>query len=706
MQLKPGSKLQNGKYEIVRTLGQGGFGITYEAEQVALHRRVAIKEFFMKDYCDRDESTSHVTLGTSSGSKELVVKFRTKFVREAQMIASQDHPHIVKIYDVFEENGTAYYVMEFLEGGSLADLVKKEGPLSESKSLDLVRQVGDALSHLHGQNCLHFDVKPSNVLLNRTGNAVLIDFGISKHYDEAGSQTSSTPVGISKGFAPLEQYQQSELSTFTPATDIYALGATLFYLLTGQIPPSASEVNEDGLPPFPLAISGPTQRAIIKAMSPRRKDRPQNIDSFFALLTHSPSDGISAKNDGLSLKDIEKAVTTEDEEETIIQEPLSKHQVTSIKKENLRGRKHNTKPFLWVCLFLGIPLIIYLAVFFIPWDNLSRAFAKEDSITINGARTYSFTFGSKGDNRQFNLDKNFSDDWTYSQKPDWCTIQSGSTVFTVICVENTTTKSRSADIIFSKKGSEIILATLTINQEAATPAVITASGISMQSTGYFEASVGESFYINYTISPVEAKNHKVTWSSSDKTVATVSSDGTITAKGSGYTTIYAKVDEVSAKCNLEIRIIPTPTISLSDYYCKMNVGETKTIKAYNYGKSLYWYSEDNRVATVSQTGVVKAVGAGEVKVWARGDESKVCIIKVESSNTSDNTQDTEYINMNVGDSKYLKINGNVPDKVVVDSGKSVIVNTFSGFVSAERSGVTSVTCWYNGQIKRFSITVR
>ena len=132
MQLKPGSKLQNGKYEIVRTLGQGGFGITYEAEQVALHRRVAIKEFFMKDYCDRDESTSHVTLGTSSGSKELVVKFRTKFVREAQMIASQDHPHIVKIYDVFEENGTAYYVMEFLEGGSLADLVKKEGPLISS----------------------------------------------------------------------------------------------------------------------------------------------------------------------------------------------------------------------------------------------------------------------------------------------------------------------------------------------------------------------------------------------------------------------------------------------------------------------------------------------------------------------------------------------------------------------------------------------
>lgn len=142
MQLKPGTKLQNGKYEIVKTQGQGGFGITYLAEQVVLHRKVAIKEFFMKEYCERDGSTSHVTLGATAGSKELVARFREKFIREAQMIAGLEHPNIVKIHDVFEENGTAYYVMEYLEGDSLSERVKKKGPLLESEALKYIHEVG------------------------------------------------------------------------------------------------------------------------------------------------------------------------------------------------------------------------------------------------------------------------------------------------------------------------------------------------------------------------------------------------------------------------------------------------------------------------------------------------------------------------------------------------------------------------------------
>ena len=280
--LQSGATLQDGKYRIVQILGQGGFGITYEAEQVALNRRVAIKEFFMKEYCERDGSTSHVTLGTS-GSKDLVSKFRAKFVREAQMIAAFNHPHIIKIYDVFEENGTAYYVMEFLEGGSLSTKVQQEGPMPVERAKAYIREVGQALSYIHQRNCLHFDVKPSNIMLDTDGRAVLIDFGVSKHYDKAGQQTSSTPVGISKGYAPLEQYQQTEISSFTPATDIYALGATLYYLLTGTVPPGASEINEDGLPSSP-AIPEQIFKAIDTAMQPRRKSRPQSVADFFKLL--------------------------------------------------------------------------------------------------------------------------------------------------------------------------------------------------------------------------------------------------------------------------------------------------------------------------------------------------------------------------------------------------------------------------------------
>ena len=277
-QLPSDTLLQGGKYKITLFLGQGGFGISYEAEQVALGRTVAIKEFFMKDVCNRDESTSYVSV-PSVGSKENVERFREKFIKEARMIASLNHPNIVKIHDIFEENGTAYYVMEHLPGGSLADLVKQNGRLSELQALKYTGQIASALSYCHDRKILHLDVKPTNVLLNSDGDAVLIDFGISKHFDVAGHQTSSTPVGISKGFAPIEQYNQSDISSFSPQTDVYSLGATLYYLLTGSIPPEATDVYENGLE-RPKGVSDTLWTAIETAMRPRRKDRFQTIAEF------------------------------------------------------------------------------------------------------------------------------------------------------------------------------------------------------------------------------------------------------------------------------------------------------------------------------------------------------------------------------------------------------------------------------------------
>ena len=287
--LASGSALQGGKYPLKRVFGQGGFGITYEAEQPLLRREVAIKEFFMKDCCERDGSTSLVTVGTGS-QRYLVEKFRGKFIKEAQMIAGMHHPHIVSVTDVFEENGTAYYVMEKLPGGSLADMIKKDGPFPEAKAEVYIRQIADALAYIHLRNTVHLDVKPANILLNEKGDAILIDFGISKHYDDSGEQTSSTPVGISKGYAPLEQNQDGDVSQFKPSTDIYALGATFYHLVTAKIPPEASIVNEDGLE-RPQSISDRVWTAIRKAMQPRRKDRPQSIPEFLNLLgssAHNP----------------------------------------------------------------------------------------------------------------------------------------------------------------------------------------------------------------------------------------------------------------------------------------------------------------------------------------------------------------------------------------------------------------------------------
>ena len=284
MQLKPGTLLQSGKYRIEKVLGQGGFGITYLAEQPGLRRKVAIKEFFMKEYCNRDGDTSQVSV-PSVGSKELVEKFREKFVKEAQNIASFSHNNIIKIYDVFEENNTAYYVMEYLDCGSLSDYLSDRGRLSEKESLTFIRQIADALSYIHEHRVNHLDIKPGNILLDKKQNAILIDFGLSKHYDEQGGQTSSTPVGISHGYAPLEQYKQGGVSTFSPSTDIYSLGATLYKLLTGTTPPEADDVNENGLSfPSNVHISESIKKAIVYAMQPKRKDRPQSIEEFLKTL--------------------------------------------------------------------------------------------------------------------------------------------------------------------------------------------------------------------------------------------------------------------------------------------------------------------------------------------------------------------------------------------------------------------------------------
>lgn len=291
MQLHPNSLLQGGKYKIESVLGQGGFGITYLGWQTRLNRRVAIKEFFMKEYCNRNADTSHITIGTE-GSRELVARFQQKFIKEAQSIAGLNHPNIIRIHDVFEENNTAYYVMEYIEGGSLQEYVTRYGALQETEALHYIHQIAGALNYIHQRQMSHLDVKPGNILRREEGEVVLIDFGLSKRYDESGQQTSTTPVGISTGYAPMEQYVAGGVQTFTPTTDIYSLGATLYKLLTGTTPPAANIVFDDGLPALPANISATTERAIRAAMQPKRQ-RPQSIKDFLELLNKPEREDIT-----------------------------------------------------------------------------------------------------------------------------------------------------------------------------------------------------------------------------------------------------------------------------------------------------------------------------------------------------------------------------------------------------------------------------
>ena len=288
--LKNGTTLQGGKYRIISTLGQGGFGITYLAENVMLQGKVAIKEFFFKDYCDRNDVTSHVTIPTS-GNRDTVLRFRQKFVKEARTIFRLSHPNIVRILDVFEENDTAYYVMEYIEGESLADMVKRRGAIPEAEALGYIRQAAHALNYIHSQNINHLDVKPGNLIRRSSdGRVLLIDFGVAKQYDATTAEgTTTTPVCISAGYSPAEQYLQKGVQSFSPQSDVYALAATLYKLLTGVTPPEAMEVMSEGLPADPLlakSISNPVRLAIAMAMKGRR-DRTQTVTDFLQSLTQA-----------------------------------------------------------------------------------------------------------------------------------------------------------------------------------------------------------------------------------------------------------------------------------------------------------------------------------------------------------------------------------------------------------------------------------
>lgn len=295
MILKQGTALERGKYRIDGVLGQGGFGITYLGEQIYLGRKVAIKEFFMDGICVRDDATQAVTAPADT-NRGLVERFRRKFIKEAQNIARLKHRGIVPIIDIFEENGTAYYVMEHLPGGSLAGKVK-QGALPEREALRYIGQVAAALEYVHSQRIMHLDVKPANILLDEDDNAVLIDFGLAKQYDSTGHQTSTTPVGISHGYAPLEQYKQGGVEQFTPATDVYSLGATLYKLVTGNTPPEASDVINQGLPAFPPSVSPAVQKAITAAMQPAVKARPQSVGEFMRLVESKEDTVISSDSE-------------------------------------------------------------------------------------------------------------------------------------------------------------------------------------------------------------------------------------------------------------------------------------------------------------------------------------------------------------------------------------------------------------------------
>lgn len=278
-------------YKIMDVLGQGTFGITYKAKvemKGALGRLdsnmyVAVKEFFMKEVNGRENSS--VTSGSTSNGG-LFHYYRDKFEREARNLSTLSHPNIVKVLEAFHANGTTYYSMEYIDGISLDKKIAQspQGRMPLTEAIETLKQISAAIAFMHSRNMLHLDVKPGNVMMRKDGTAVLIDFGLSKQYTSNGEPESSTKVGAgTPGYAPIEQASYHEGKGFPTMMDVYALGGTLFKMLTGQRPPEASEILNEGFPADSLRqffIPDNIVNSISKAMAPLKKDRWQTVDEF------------------------------------------------------------------------------------------------------------------------------------------------------------------------------------------------------------------------------------------------------------------------------------------------------------------------------------------------------------------------------------------------------------------------------------------
>ena len=422
-------------YRIESVLGQGSFGVTYKAkaftimkgrfgeELVETNTPKAIKEFFMKEVNNRDASGS--ITGMSEGS--LSYNYAQKFKKEAENLASMNHPNIVKVIDFISANNTYYYVMDYIDGENLNDYLKHHR-MSEKEATDTILEVAKALQYMHEEkHMLHLDLKPGNIMRReRDGHIFLIDFGLSKHYSEEGVPETSTSVGLgTPGYAPIEQANSKNAKKFRETLDVYALGATFYKLLTGQTPPSADElvsdcdVVKDEL--AKLGINGVLTSVVVNAMKPSVKERIQNVAEFLGSFNPKDSQSdvivVCADNDATKI-DVQEKVKEPSKKKTSTKPEIDRPKKETKTNKETRGKTGNAVTTTVVneekessnsgCLkmfFILVALCLFLLWyndmwFFSPKDNVVTDYPSKHIVSSSN------TTGTESNNVEASTDNN------------------------------------------------------------------------------------------------------------------------------------------------------------------------------------------------------------------------------------------------------------------------------------------------------------
>ena len=277
--LDPGSFL-NDRYLIGRTIGAGGFGITYIAWDTVLDKKVAIKEYFPTEFCTRMLGDSEVCAYDGEKTFQFEAGLNS-FVDEALRLAKLNNlPNIVHIYDSFAANCTAYIIMEYVDGKTLMQILKENGPLPYEKVVEYIVPVLDVLDKVHQENIIHRDIAPDNIKVNPNGEVVLLDFGSARNATTHNSKSLS--VLVKPGYSPWEQYRSQ--GNQGPWTDVYAIGAVMYHLITGKLPQDSSEriVNDELKPPSELGfeVSENVENTIMNALNVKLEYRLQSAKEF------------------------------------------------------------------------------------------------------------------------------------------------------------------------------------------------------------------------------------------------------------------------------------------------------------------------------------------------------------------------------------------------------------------------------------------
>ncbi len=315
----------NGKYLIGRVLGEGGFGITYLGWDLNLDMKVAIKEYYPAGFVTRETTTTTTITPFSGEKREAYVNGLDKFVGEAKSLAKfYSLPGIVSVKDFFKENGTAYIVMEYIEGVTLKEYLQKEGgKLPVYQVLEWVKPLIQSLSQMHNAGIIHRDISPDNIMITRNGDIKLLDFGAARDISVDGAKSLS--VLLKPGYAPEEQYRTR--GSQGPWTDVYALCATIYKVITGETPPEALErMHEDTLVPPSrqgAALSDSQERTLLKGMAILQKDRYDSIASLYSdLYGDNLGAAFSTKSETDKIKDSsvpssDKVKTNDDRDKTV-----------------------------------------------------------------------------------------------------------------------------------------------------------------------------------------------------------------------------------------------------------------------------------------------------------------------------------------------------------------------------------------------------